>query len=162
MSQSQMPPPMLTRSSGTSTDHSLTSRDAEAMHDESRKSTLESAAAAAPRDVLDRLRQLVEDGQIGAARRLTQEAVRRFPDDPSMQLAKRVLAKGEPSPVPYVQPTAAAEYEWLDRPPEEARGKWVALIGSELVAMADSVDELMKLLRSRKLSRFPLVHHLTS
>ncbi len=113
-------------------------------------------------EVFDRLSRLVADGRIGTARRLIAQARRRFPDHPRIRLAERVLNGGKATPDPYVQPTAAAESEWLDNPPDDARGKWVALIGSELVAMADSVDELMQSLASKKLKMIPLVHHLAT
>jgi len=117
---------------------------------------------ASPEDVFESLSKLLEEGHIGAARRLTAEAGRRFPDHDRIRLAKRVLNDGVATPDPYVQPTAAAESEWLDHPPEEARGKWVALIGGELVGMADTVDELMESLASKDLKLIPLVHHLAA
>ncbi len=113
-----------------------------------------------PQEVLDRLRVLIEDGQIGAARRLTEEAAGRFPNYRAIRLARRILAPGTATSNPFVQATAAAESEWLDNPPDEARGKWVALIGSELVAMADSVEDLMESLKSRNPQKLPLVHRL--
>lgn len=117
---------------------------------------------ARPKDVFERLAQLIADGRIGAARRLIAEAVRCFPDHRRIRLAERVLNGGEATPDSYAQPTAAAESEWLDNPPDDARGKWVALIGSELVGMADSVDELMQSLGAKQLKRIPLVHHLAT
>ena len=120
------------------------------------------ARKTSPEDVFVRLRQLIADGRIGVARRLIAEALCRFPDHHRIRLAERVLNGGEATPDPYVQPTAAAESAWLDNPPDDARGKWVALIGSELVGMADSVDELMQALASKKLDMIPLVHHLAT
>ncbi len=117
---------------------------------------------ARPAEILDHVRRLIGDGQVGTARRLLAAAARRFPDHPGIRLAKRILGKGKATPNPFVQPTAAAESEWLDNPPDQARGKWVALIGSELIDMADSVEELMASLKSRNLRQLPLVHHLAS
>lgn len=119
-------------------------------------------ARARPEDVFRLLHQFIEDGKIGKARRLTLEAERRFPDHARIRLAKRILNDGKATPSPVVEPTATAESEWLDNPPEQARGKWVALIGSELIAMADSMDELTGALKSKKLIQPPLVHHLAA
>ncbi len=113
-------------------------------------------------DVFERLAQLIADGRIGAARRLIAEAVCCFPNHDRIRLAERVLNGGKATPDPYAQPTAAAESEWLDNPPDDARGKWVALIGSELVGIADSADALMQSLATKKLKRIPLVHHLAT
>ncbi len=116
-------------------------------------------AEARPEDVLERLHELIENDQIGTARQLVAEAAHRFPQHGRIRLAKRILNDGKAIPDPYVQPTVAAESDWLDNPPQEARGKWVALIGSELVGMADSVEGLMKSLASKNLELIPLVHH---
>ncbi len=115
---------------------------------------------ACPEDVFGLLRVLIESDQIGQARRLILEAVRRFPGDDKIRLAKHILNDGKATPNPYVQPTATAEIEWLRNPPAEARGKWVALIGSELVGMADSAEELRQALEARKFDQYPVVQHL--
>ena len=105
------------------------------------------------------LRSLIEKDQITQARTLALEAARRFPDDDKIRLAKRILAGGKAAPNPYAQPTATAEIEWLKNPPEETRGKWVALIGSALVGMADSAEELRQSLKTKKFDQFPLVQY---
>jgi hypothetical protein len=112
-----------------------------------------------PEAAFELLRRLIEDGQIATARRLTVEAARRFPDHDRIRLARHILNDAKATPDPYVQPTAGAEIEWLKEPPEEARGKWVALIGSEVVSMADSADELMTTLRSKNLEHLPVVQY---
>lgn len=63
---------------------------------------------AAPEDAFEILRGFIEAGQIGKARELTREAVRRIPDHDRIRLAKRILNDGKAAPNPYVQPTAAA------------------------------------------------------
>lgn len=110
--------------------------------------------------VLELLRQLIAKDQVTAARRLLDDAGRRFPDDAGIRLARRVLAEGTATSSPFVQPTATAEVEWLNEPPEEVRGKWVALIGSQLLGMADSADELMASLRSKNLQQLPVVQYI--
>ncbi|MCP4660388.1 MAG: hypothetical protein GY856_33725, partial [bacterium] len=97
-----------------------------------------------PEDVLERLRQLVAEDQLTAVRQLTVEAAHRFPDHEKIQLARRVFSEAEAAPNPFVQPTTTAEIEWLNNPPEETRGKWVALVGSELVGLAETFENLVK------------------
>ena len=116
-------------------------------------------SGATPEEFLELLRRLIADDQIGEARRQLVEAVRRFPGNPEIRLAQRVLGEGETSPNPFVQSTAGAEIEWLREPPPEARGKWIALIGSQLVGMADSADELMSSLRSERFEQLPVVQY---
>lgn len=115
---------------------------------------------AQPGDFFKLLRNLIEADQIHQARRLIHEAVRRFPSDREVRRAKTILVDGKAKPNPYSQPTATAEIQWLANPPEEARGKWVALIGREVVGMADSVEELRESLSTQTFDQFPVVQHL--
>ena len=50
------------------------------------------------------------------------------------------------------------ELEWLRDPPESARGKWVALVGNQVVATAEALAEVMESLKSMNLPKTPLVH----
>ena len=117
-------------------------------------------AGVTPDRVLDLLREVIEADRIGTARRLLADAPRRFPDDPKIRTARRVFAESEATPNLFVQPTAGAEIEWLRQPPDDARGKWVALIGSKLVGIADSAEELFASLRSERFEQFPVVQYI--
>ena len=44
----------------------------------------------------------------------------------------------------------------LKDPPEWARGKWVALVGPEAVAVADTLDDLMTALGTKEYLKDPL------
>ncbi len=153
MSRNRPSPPVLARPAATSVSRKSSRAAAPGG---SAKALLPSKAR--PEDVFARLRCLIEEDQISRARKLTIEAARRFPDHEEIRLAKRILADGRATPNPYAQPTATAEIQWLEDPPEEARGKWVALIG-DLVGVADSVEELKQSLDSRKFEQFPLVQY---
>ncbi len=117
---------------------------------------------ARPEDVLERLRQLVAEGQLTAVRQLTVEASHRFPDHEKIQLARRVFCEAEATPNPFVQPTTTAEIEWLNDPPEKTRGKWVALVGSELVGLAETFEDLIKQLEGKNLQQLPLVQQIAA
>jgi hypothetical protein len=57
------------------------------------------------------------------------------------------------------QPSTHEEFAWLKSPPEWAYGKWVALVGSEAVAVADTLAEVDEILSSKTLAKTPLIHH---
>jgi len=118
------------------------------------------AELADPEEVFELLRQLIADGQVRTAREVLAEAGRRFPGHARIELAQRVLAEGNATPHSFAQPTAAAEIEWLREPPQEYRGKWVALVGNEVVDVADSAAELMDSLESKNLAELPVVQYL--
>ena len=115
---------------------------------------------AQPDEILDRIRVLLTDHSL-LARRLAVEAAARFPEHAGIQQAKRILNDGKAtvgSGGP--EPSTAAEFAWLRHPPESARGKWVALVGREMIAAADTLAELTDFLRSQKLAKPALVHRI--
>lgn len=115
-----------------------------------------------PDAVVDRILALLDDNRYKTARQLAAEAVARFPDHKRVQGAwsifenrgKARVAKGGP------EPSTHEEFEWLKNPPEWAHGKWVALVGSEAVAAADTLAEVVETLRSKKLPKTPLIHRI--
>ncbi|MCP4654325.1 MAG: hypothetical protein GY856_02785 [bacterium] len=94
--------------------------------------------------------------------RLTAEAARRFPEHAEIRKANRILNEWNVTSSPQVEPSTSEEIEWVKNPPVDVHGKWVALIGSQLVGIADTATELMELIRSRNLPQKPLVHHFAS
>ncbi len=150
MSSNRTPPPMLARAAGPSTVAPRTAPASDGVL----------VPRTTPEEVLGRLRQLIEEGNVTAARRLSEEAKRRFPDHSRVALAQRVLAPPRVRSTELAQPTVEGEREWLANPPAEALGKWVALVGSEVVGMADSLEELEEIVRASQLEQIPVVQHL--
>jgi hypothetical protein len=113
---------------------------------------------AAPEALLARIRELVTDDFLGA-RQLAIEAAARFPRHAGLRAVRRVLAEGRATVAPGQRDVGRVEeYRWLSDPPDWARGKWVALAGATVVASADTLDEVVKAVQSRRLSPPPLVH----
>lgn len=113
---------------------------------------------ASPEALLTRIRELVTDDLVGT-RHLAAEAAARYPRHAGLRSAQRVLEKGRAGVVPDQRDVSRdEEFRWLSNPPDWARGKWVALDGATVVASADTLDEVVKALRSRRLSPPPLVH----
>lgn len=155
MSRHHSPQPMLARSEEQS---SPAGRSAAAERCSEPETSI--PAGAKPEVILERIRTLVTDHS-REARRLAVAAAARFPDHAAIPSAKRVLVDGKArvgSGEP--EPSTTEEFDWLRHPPESARGKWVALVGSEMVASADSLAELTAALRSKQLPKPALVHHL--
>jgi len=111
-----------------------------------------------PDAVVDEILSLMSNERFQSARRLAAAALARFPTHARVRRASAVFdnrGKAHVSPI-GPQPSADEEFEWMRNPPEWARGKWVALVGSEAVATADTLDGLMKALQSQKLPKKPL------
>ncbi len=111
-------------------------------------------------DFVERIRANLAKDLYLPARDLAALAIRHFPEHPEIQRLWRVfdnrgkswVVKGE------TEPDTDEEFEWLRQPPEWAKGKWVALIGSKAVAVADTLREVVESIHGQKLSKRPLVH----
>jgi hypothetical protein len=105
---------------------------------------------------------LLEKDQYLPARDLTAVAVARFPNDPRLQKILRVFDKQSKSWVASggPGPGRAEEFKWLRDPPEWARGKWVALVGREVIAFGETLEEVAASVRSQEHPRHPLVHRI--
>lgn len=111
--------------------------------------------------VVDNILRLLSDERFQTARRVAREAIDRFPEHPRVRNAWRIFdTRANAIRRPGNEPSRSEEFNWLRNPPETARGKWVALVGKEMVAAADSLKELVESIRSLRLSSPPLVHHL--
>jgi len=115
---------------------------------------------ACPDAIVDEILALLGEERFRSARRLAEEAIARFPEHRRVRNAwtifdtrgKARVTSGGP------EPDTDEEFEWLRHPPEWARGKWVALVGREAVAAADTLAEVLETLRARTFPKRPLVH----
>lgn len=111
---------------------------------------------------VERILGLLEKDLYLPAREVAAQAIERFPDHPRLKTIWRVfdnrgkarIAPGGP------EPDLEEQFEWLRNPPDWAHGKWVALVGSEVVAVGETLREVAASARSQKLARTPLVHRI--
>lgn len=113
-----------------------------------------------PDAAADAVLRLLSEEKFQSARRLAAEALARYPEHPRIRgiwsifdvRGKARVGSGGPSP------SRAAEFAWLRDPPDWAHGKWVALVGGQAVAAAESLEEVADLIQGRSFARTPLVH----
>jgi hypothetical protein len=83
-----------------------------------------------------------------------------FPDDPELQRLHHVLRPFEVRVSSYWKtPDPRPNYEWLKKNARKYRGKWVGLDRGELVAAADTLEEVLQAFGDRD-PRGTLVHHI--
>ena len=99
--------------------------------------------AASPEGLLDEIRDPIATGDVRAARRLAAEAAERYPDDADLVNAHRILNTGRSYTRTGTGRNTREEFEWLQDPPERYRGKWVALVGRDVVGAAETLKELL-------------------
>ncbi len=98
---------------------------------------------ASPEGLLVEIRDLIASGDVRAARRLTAEAAKRYPNDAELVNAHRILNTGRSYTRTGAGRNTREEFEWLQDPPERYRGKWVALVGRDVVGAAKTLKELL-------------------
>ena len=117
-----------------------------------------------PDSAIDKVMLLLDEDRFLTARRMAAEALERFPDNRRVRGTWGIFDnrnKAKVSPM-GPRPSRREEFAWLRNPPEWAYGKWVALLGSEAVAVADTLAEVLEILNSKTLPRQPLVHRIAN
>jgi hypothetical protein len=114
------------------------------------------------RSYAERIRELVEQDYVGAARKLMAEAVEQGAQDEELLQWQRVLAPAvsrislnqelDSDPMPDVS--------WIRQHGGDYRGQWVALLEGELLASSRSLDEIMFHLEKNPVGRRVLFHYI--
>ncbi len=110
--------------------------------------------------VVEAIRAHLFESRFRTAQRVAREAASRFPNHPEVGRLHRALNERTASRKPASGRDLSEEAAWLRNPPESVRGRWVALIGSELVGVAKTLAELLEELRTKNLCKEPLVHRI--
>lgn len=110
------------------------------------------------RSYKERIRELVEQDRVGAARKLLAEALENGEHDEELLQWQRVLA-----PARFLgfsnelDPDRTPEMNWVAAHREEYRGQWVAVAEDRLVAHSEDIQEVYSAVKSVKLNRRPLL-----
>ncbi len=118
---------------------------------------------AEPNAVVDEILALLSAERYRTARRLAAAALERFPEHVRVERAWSIFERrGKARAVrSRLEPKSREEeFRWLSNPPASARGKWVALLGSEVVGMSESLVELTEKIRPMNLPHSALVHYI--
>jgi len=103
------------------------------------------------------LRSLVEEGRILEARKLLDAAGGFIPQGSRIREALAPPRIRKSSEKGFDR---SAEFHWLKTKAAPYRGRWVALLGEDLVAHADSLRGLLAQLEEIRPGRKPLIHRL--
>jgi len=104
------------------------------------------------------VRELIETERITAARHILAAAPAYILGDPLVARLRSVLAPPVVRRMQKRDVDRTREYDWLRAHGREYRGRWVALVGSNLLASAPTLRELQEQLRTTDLSNPPLLH----
>ncbi len=114
----------------------------------------------ASEDLVRTIRRLLDSQQIRVARETAVRGAELFPGHPWLAKANKVLSsrKATPRPARDLGVDRRKEYEWLRENRDAYERRWVALLEGDLIACADSFEEVLQEVRSRDLKARPLVH----
>lgn len=108
-------------------------------------------------DIEQQIRSLLAEGQIWEAQQLLKSAGDRIPVDSKL---RELLAPLRIRKSAIKDFDRSAEFHWLKTNWEEYQGRWVALLGEDLLASSDTLEELRAHLAELNPKRRPLIHHL--
>jgi hypothetical protein len=125
-----------------------------------RQAALKEIPEEEPRSYVERIRELVERGDVRGARALAAEAAGLGIQEEGFEQWQRVLAPAKVLGVGLVslEPDRSREERWLEENAQAYRNQWVALEGDTLLARAPTFSELMKVLDEIKPVRRPLAY----
>lgn len=109
------------------------------------------------REIEARIRSLLMEGRILEAKSLLQTAGDLVPVESKL---REVLSPARVTRSARTDVDRSPEFGWLNRHEAEYQGKWVALVGEDLVASSDTLKELLAELAQQRFERKPLIHHL--
>jgi len=101
---------------------------------------------------------MLDRDQVVAARALLSVALTELPSAPELLRAAAVLAVPKSARRSVRDVERTNEYSWLTSHAAAYRGKWVAVVGNELIASAGSLKELLQSLKSSGRESEPLIH----
>lgn len=113
-------------------------------------------------DLIQAIRGLLDSQQIRAAKEMAARGAKFFPERPWLVKADKVLnsCKATSKPARDLGVDRRKEYEWLRKNQDAYKDRWVALLEGNLIACADSFEEVMQEVGSQYLKARPLVHHI--
>jgi hypothetical protein len=110
-----------------------------------------------PLSAEDEIRALLEEGRIYEAKKRLESAGDLVPADSPL---REIFAPPRIRRVDERDVDRTPEFNWLRANWDAYEGKWVALVGDDLVACSDTSEGLFAQLDGRRFEHSPLVHHI--
>ena len=104
------------------------------------------------------VRRFIETEQLSTARRMLEAAPFHILSDPLVARLRSILAPPVVKRTKKQDIDRSLEFEWLRRQSHKYRGRWVALEGNQVLAVASRLRELREQLRTMSLTHPPLIH----
>lgn len=113
---------------------------------------------ATPAQELAAIRELLSQGQLKDARVLIERARKQFPENEELHALHKITAPRRAARSPVTHPPRDREVRWLAEHRHDYKGRWVALNGRELLAVAETMKQLLSALSALEVQGSPLIH----
>jgi hypothetical protein len=107
---------------------------------------------------LNRIRALLSEGLLRDARTVVAEALRRFPNNEALYALSKLTAPSKAALSAVRFPRREDELRWLEEHRNQYKRRWVALLGNELIASADTMKQLLDAVAAKNIEGSPLIH----
>lgn len=110
--------------------------------------------------LLGELKDLLSKGELLKARHILEKSLlegQRFSEP--LQKLNEALSLEEVATRAVISPQRKDEATWIKTNRAAYKGKWVALLGDQVVASGDTFKELIAVVRRKYLSPAPVIHH---
>jgi hypothetical protein len=112
-----------------------------------------------PESFLEEMERIFNSGTLRGAREVAEQGLALYPDHPELRQAHYALRPFEVRSNPRFKiADPSASYDWIKNNSGKYRGQWVALSNGELVAAANSLDQILQAVRDRDPGKL-LLHH---
>jgi hypothetical protein len=83
----------------------------------------------------------------------------RYPKDTKLQDLYRTVSPGRAVPREVTYRDRKSEMAWIKVNRSQYRGKWVALLGEQVISIEDDLKSVLRVVRTQRLAEPPLIHH---
>lgn len=104
-------------------------------------------------------KQLLEHEHITSARMVLERAIGRYPQDERLRRLYHTIAPGRVVRRDIHYRDRVMEAAWIQAHRAQYRGKWVALLGEQVLGIADNLQTVLRCVRKHHLDEPPLIHH---
>jgi hypothetical protein len=83
----------------------------------------------------------------------------RYPKDTKLQDLYHTVSPGRAVPREVTYRDRKLEMAWIKANRSQYRGKWVALLGEQVIGMGDDLKSVLRVVQKQQLAEPPLIHH---
>ena len=106
------------------------------------------------------VKYLLEEGRVTMAREILQRILQQYPADEKLLHFYNAIAPGKVVRTNMHYSDRSLEMDWIRVNSSVYRGKWVALLGANIVAIGDDLKSVLRMVQEQQPHATPLIHHM--